>query len=121
MWSMIFLGCEAHRGSAQAMKPTVRAVSKPNLALKFPPKSIPYSGGDFRLMVNWIEPQTSKRQVNKAGDRIRAGMHTDKDVRIVENWRASHAYVLNTFQANLRMVADLDAIEDGSCSNSKIC
>jgi len=53
-------------------------------------------------MVNWIKPLTSKTQVNKAGERIRAGTYTDDDLHIVENWRASHAYVMNTFQANLR-------------------
>lgn len=54
-------------------------------------------------MLNWIQPEYSKTKVKKAGKNIRSGNFTDEDVYIVENWRASHAYVLNTFQANLRV------------------
>lgn len=53
-------------------------------------------------MVKWIEPKFSKNQVSKAGDRYRNKTRVWGDRQIIENWRASHAYVLNTFQANLR-------------------
>jgi putative GTP pyrophosphokinase len=54
-------------------------------------------------MANFVEPQYSKSQVTKAGQRI-AGNSTAGaiDYARVENWRASHAWVINTFQANLR-------------------
>jgi ppGpp synthetase/RelA/SpoT-type nucleotidyltranferase len=53
-------------------------------------------------MANFVAPQFSKKAVSKAGARIAAGTGTFEDVLILENWRASHAYVINTFQANLR-------------------
>lgn len=53
-------------------------------------------------MLNWISPAYTKTQVKNAGKRIRSGNHEYEDIQIVENWRASHAYILNTFQSNLR-------------------
>lgn len=53
-------------------------------------------------MPNWIRPQFSKNRVKQAGKRIRAGAGTSEDSEVLENWRAAHAYVINTFQANLR-------------------
>lgn len=53
-------------------------------------------------MVSWTSPRNSKNRVNKAGRAIGAGTATQEDVEVLENWRASHAYVLNTFQSNLR-------------------
>lgn len=61
-------------------------------------------------MVQFIEPEYSKRRVNKAGNGRRADNRGDlqsfdeylESWRIIENWRACHAYVLNTFQTNLR-------------------
>jgi putative GTP pyrophosphokinase len=53
-------------------------------------------------MVNWVSPQYSKSRVNRAGKAIGAGTATPEDIQVMENWRASHAYVLNTFQATLR-------------------
>lgn len=49
-----------------------------------------------------IAPLHSKTQVTKAGNRIREGNATAGDLEILENWRASHSHVMNTFQANLR-------------------
>lgn len=49
-----------------------------------------------------ISPGYSKGRVNRAGNAIRAGNFTDEDIDVLENWRASHAHVINTFQANLR-------------------
>ena len=53
-------------------------------------------------MVNWIEPQYSKTRVRNAGKSIRDGSEDIADLVVVENWRACHSYILNTFQANLR-------------------
>jgi putative GTP pyrophosphokinase len=51
---------------------------------------------------SWSPPKVSRSQVSKAGRRIGAGAGTLDDIVALENWRASHAYVINTFQANLR-------------------
>ncbi|WP_193371539.1 hypothetical protein [Pelagibius marinus] len=55
-------------------------------------------------MFKAIPPARSKSEVNRAGNRIRAagGDPEPRDIEIVENWRASHLWVLNTFQASLR-------------------
>lgn len=55
-------------------------------------------------MFKAIEPRYSKGEINRAGDRIRNadGDPDLADIEIVENWRASHLWVLNTFQSNLR-------------------
>ncbi|WP_072893623.1 MULTISPECIES: RelA/SpoT domain-containing protein [Sphingobium] len=53
-------------------------------------------------MVNWVSPKFSKSRVNRAGKAIGEGAATAEDIEVMENWRASHAYVLNTFQATLR-------------------
>lgn len=47
-------------------------------------------------------PPTSKSAVKKAGKRIAEGVETSDDIALVDQWRASHGYALNTFQANLR-------------------
>lgn len=47
-------------------------------------------------------PGGSKARVNKAGDNIRNGTADKEDYAIVEEWRAAHRHVLNTFQAILR-------------------
>jgi hypothetical protein len=44
---------------------------------------------------------TSSR-VRAAGKRIVAGSPTPEDIEVLENFRAAHAYVLNTFQMNAR-------------------
>jgi putative GTP pyrophosphokinase len=56
-------------------------------------------------MANFVAPQFTKSQVTKAGQRISDNgltLETLDDYFILENWRASHAWVINTFQANLR-------------------
>lgn len=53
-------------------------------------------------MVSWVSPSFSKSRVNKAGQAIGSGTATPDDIEVMENWRASHAYILNTFQATLR-------------------
>lgn len=47
-------------------------------------------------------PGGSKTRVNQAGDAIRAMIPSLKDLRVIEEWRAAHRAVLNTFQAILR-------------------
>jgi putative GTP pyrophosphokinase len=47
-------------------------------------------------------PGGSKSRVNRAGDRVREGVPTAEDLRVIEDWRAAHRAVLNTFQAILR-------------------
>lgn len=47
-------------------------------------------------------PGGSKSRVNRAGENVRNGVETDSDLVVVEEWRAAHRAVLNTFQAILR-------------------
>lgn len=53
-------------------------------------------------MSRGIFPNYSKTQVNKAGKAVRDGNASLEQILIIENWRASHTHILNTFQANLR-------------------
>jgi len=53
-------------------------------------------------MGNWAPPERSRKQLTKAGLRIGKGLEDFDDIITLEKWRASHAYVINTFQANLR-------------------
>ena len=48
-------------------------------------------------------PGGSKNRVNKAGNNVRSGCATNEDLRVIDEWRAAHRGVLNTFQAILRM------------------
>ena len=51
----------------------------------------------------FVEPgRYSKNELDRAGERIRAGSGTSNDLAMLDNWRASHLYVLNTFQSSLR-------------------
>lgn len=47
-------------------------------------------------------PGGSKSRVTRAGERIRQDVGTAEDLSVVEEWRAAHRGVLNTFQAILR-------------------
>ena len=47
-------------------------------------------------------PGGSKKRVTKAGDAIRSEGQTQEDLFVIEEWRAAHRGVLNTFQAILR-------------------
>ena len=56
-------------------------------------------------MANFVTPRFTRSQVSKAGQKIsQSGITYDTfdDYLVIENWRASHAWVINTFQANLR-------------------
>jgi putative GTP pyrophosphokinase len=47
-------------------------------------------------------PGGSKSRVNAAGDAVRDGRATADDLQVIEEWRAAHTAVINTFQALLR-------------------
>jgi putative GTP pyrophosphokinase len=47
-------------------------------------------------------PGGSKSRVSRAGQAMRDNNATEEDVRVIEEWRAAHRAVLNTFQAILR-------------------
>lgn len=47
-------------------------------------------------------PGGSKKRVTRAGDAVRAGTASAEDLGVIEQWRAAHRAVLNTFQAILR-------------------
>jgi ppGpp synthetase/RelA/SpoT-type nucleotidyltranferase len=47
-------------------------------------------------------PGGSKSRVTRAGERIRQEIATADDLLVIEEWRAAHRGVLNTFQAILR-------------------
>jgi putative GTP pyrophosphokinase len=47
-------------------------------------------------------PGGSRQRVNRAGDSVRAKAATEEDLAVIEEWRAAHRPVLNTFQAILR-------------------
>ena len=54
------------------------------------------------MAATFVEPLYSRKQVSKAGARIATKRGTLEDSLVLENWRASHAWVINTFQVNLR-------------------
>jgi putative GTP pyrophosphokinase len=47
-------------------------------------------------------PGGSKSRVNRAGNSVRGGNPSAEDLRVIDEWRAAHRGVLNTFQAILR-------------------
>jgi GTP pyrophosphokinase len=49
-----------------------------------------------------VYPGGSKQRVNRAGNNIRSGTATEDDLAVIDDWRAAHRPVLNTFQAILR-------------------
>ena len=46
-------------------------------------------------------PGGSRSRVNRAGNNVRNGIATPDDLQVIEEWRAAHKNVLNTFQAIL--------------------
>ena len=54
----------------------------------------------------WKIPEYTKRQINEAGIVIRNATSSQEDrteaLKIIDNWRASHAYPLHVFYMNLR-------------------
>jgi len=53
-------------------------------------------------MVNFVKPVYTQSKIRAAGKRVVNGRGTLEDIGVIENFRGSHAYVLNTFQANIR-------------------
>jgi len=47
-------------------------------------------------------PGGSRSRVNLAGENVRKGSPTPEDLQVIDEWRAAHRAVLNTFQASLR-------------------
>lgn len=47
-------------------------------------------------------PGRSKSRVTRAGNNVRTGQATAEDLAVIEEWRAAHRGVINTFQAILR-------------------
>lgn len=54
------------------------------------------------MVTDHTYPGGSKSRVSRAGEHIRLGTATPDDYEVVEQWRAAHRGVLNTFQAILR-------------------
>lgn len=54
------------------------------------------------IAANQKYPGGSKSRVNRAGNNVREGQATPDDLHVIEQWRAAHRGVLNTFQAILR-------------------
>jgi len=56
--------------------------------------------------MTWATPQYSRSQVNRAGDVLIADLRSPNDedwaLQVINNWRASHSFPLNTFQMGLR-------------------
>lgn len=46
-------------------------------------------------------PRYSKGRVDRAGQRVGTENETDEDLEVLENWRAAHANILNTFKTLL--------------------
>lgn len=46
----------------------------------------------------YAEPQYSRSRIDAAGYRAAQGVETEEDINVIENWRASHAQILNTFK-----------------------
>lgn len=47
-------------------------------------------------------PGGSRQRVTKAGENVRAGTATAEDLAVINEWRAAHRRVINSFQAILR-------------------
>lgn len=48
------------------------------------------------------KPEYNPSAVRRAGERVRKGNFDEDDIKIIENWRASHNHILNSWQATLR-------------------
>lgn len=53
-------------------------------------------------MTHFQSPPSSKAAVRRSGRAIAAGNETALDIELVDRWRSSHAYVINTFQIFLK-------------------
>ncbi|MFN3321713.1 MAG: hypothetical protein ACK43M_23555, partial [Allorhizobium sp.] len=55
-------------------------------------------------------PPQSKAAVRQAGKAIADGVAAEQDYALVDQWRASHSYVINTFNVWLRRKIDASKI-----------
>lgn len=62
------------------------------------------------LQPRWKTPEYTKKQINNAGLIIRnesaSKEETSSALKIIDNWRAAHAYPLHVFYINLRRMAE---------------
>lgn len=56
-------------------------------------------------------PPESKSRVRQAGKCIADGTATDEDFALVDQWRAAHSYVINTFKVWLRRKIEASKID----------
>jgi ppGpp synthetase/RelA/SpoT-type nucleotidyltranferase len=60
-------------------------------------------------MANWVTPQFSRKDVDAAGRALLKPSIALKEyvqaLKVINNWRSSHSFPLNTFQATLRRAA----------------
>lgn len=68
-------------------------------------------------MADWVVPAYSRRKVNAAGAMLVGNgappEEMDEALRVINNWRSSHAFPLNTLQIGLKERAqrvDADAL-----------
>lgn len=57
------------------------------------------------MATKYTEPEYSNKRVRRAGEALRADAQEAEladAMKVIDNWRAAHAYPLNTFQATLR-------------------
>jgi putative GTP pyrophosphokinase len=57
------------------------------------------SDTNYCSKMSYSMPPASKSAVRRAGKSIAAGQATNLEIALVDQWRASHGYVINTFQA----------------------
>lgn len=57
---------------------------------------------DVMIQTGSSFPGGSRSRVNRAGAAVRGGEPTDEDLKVIDEWRAAHRGVLNTFQSILR-------------------
>ena len=58
-------------------------------------------------MSTWSPPPERKSQVKRAGKRIADGLGSEADFDLVDQWRSSHGYVINTFQAKCASLGEM--------------
>ena len=61
------------------------------------------------LEMEWATPQYSKNKINAAGAKLvdpSNEMDLDEALTIINNWRSSHSFPLNTFQVGLRRLGN---------------
>jgi len=68
-----------------------------------------WDGIGFGTMAGWTEPGHSRSAVDRAGSTYVAPDTSAEDrelaLAVINNWRSSHSFPLNTLQNNLRGVA----------------